>query len=244
MMPRPDFRLLVKQAGPAVVNISTERTANMRAMPFPFGPDMFRGNPFGNPFDDEFFSPWDGGRQPEPQQRKHTSLGSGFIISADGYIVTNNHVVEGAEVIRVNFESDGESREISYEAQVIGTDKETDLALLKVEAEKPLPFIAFGDSDKIEVGEWVVAIGNPFGLDHTVTAGILSAKFRNIGSNTLVRFLQTDASINPGNSGGPLLNMDGQVIGINTAIVAQGQGIGFAIPSTLAAQIIDDLTFL
>ena len=241
-LPRQDFRYLVKQAGPAVVNISTERTTTVRQMPFPFGNDMFRGHPF---FDDDFFSPWGGGggggRQGQPQQRKQSSLGSGFIISEDGYIVTNNHVVDGADTIKVNFEGNGGGTEESYDAEVIGTDKQTDLALLKINADKPLPFIKFGDSDAIEVGEWVVAIGNPFGLDHTVTAGILSAKFRNIGSNTLVRFLQTDASINPGNSGGPLINMAGEVIGINTAIAAQGQGIGFAIPSTLANSIINEL---
>jgi serine protease Do len=240
MMPRPDFKLLVKQTGPAVVNISTERTTTVRQSPFFFGPDMFRGHPF---FDDddsnEFFGPW-GGRNQAPQKRRQSSMGSGFIISPDGYLVTNNHVVEGAEVIRVNFKGATEKDE-AYEAEVIGADKETDLALLKIKTSKTLPHINFGDSDALEVGEWVVAIGNPFGLDNTVTAGILSAKFRNIGSNTLVRFLQTDASINPGNSGGPLINMDGEVIGINTAIAAQGQGIGFAIPSTLAKRIIDDL---
>jgi serine protease Do len=239
-MPRPDFKLLVKQAGPAVVNISTERTTVTRQSPFFFGPDLFRGHPF---FDDddmnEFFGPWGGRNQPQ-QKRRQSSMGSGFIISSDGYLVTNNHVVEGAEIIRVNFK-DATDRDDAYEAEVIGSDKETDLALLKIKTSKDLPYINFGDSDSLEVGEWVIAIGNPFGLDNTVTAGILSAKFRNIGSNTLVRFLQTDASINPGNSGGPLLNMDGEVIGINTAIAAQGQGIGFAIPSTLAKKIIDDL---
>ncbi|MDR1242589.1 MAG: Do family serine endopeptidase [Deltaproteobacteria bacterium] len=240
MMPRPDFKLLVKQAGPAVVNISTERTTVTRQSPFFFGPDLFRGHPF---FDDddmnEFFGPWGGRSQPQ-QKRRQSSMGSGFIISPDGYLVTNNHVVEGAEIIRVNFKG-ATDKDDAYEAEVIGADKETDLALLKIKTSKDLPYISFGDSDALEVGEWVVAIGNPFGLDNTVTAGILSAKFRNIGSNTLVRFLQTDASINPGNSGGPLLNMDGEVIGINTAIAAQGQGIGFAIPSTLAGKIIDDL---
>jgi serine protease Do len=240
LMPRPDFKLLVKQAGPAVVNISTERTTTVRQSPFFFGPDIFKGHPF---FDDddanEFFGPW-GGRSPSPQKRRQSSMGSGFIISSDGYLVTNNHVVEGAEIIRVNFKG-STNKDEAYEAEVIGADKETDLALLKIKSSVTLPYISFGDSDALEVGEWVVAIGNPFGLDNTVTAGILSAKFRNIGSNTLVRFLQTDASINPGNSGGPLLNMDGEVIGINTAIAAQGQGIGFAIPSTLAKKIIDDL---
>ncbi len=228
--PRTDFKDLVKEVGPAVVNISTERTAKMRAMPFPFNEDFDFFFPFGGP----------GGRQQQPQERKQTSLGSGFIISDDGYIVTNNHVIEGAEVIRVNFDSSNK-QDNSYEAKVIGTDKETDLALLKIEAPQKLPFIKFGDSDALEVGEWVVAIGNPLGLDHTVTAGILSAKFRNIDSSSLVRFLQTDASINPGNSGGPLINMRGEVIGINTAIAAQAQGIGFAIPSSLASDIIATL---
>lgn len=232
LSPRSDFKDLVKMVGPAVVNISTERTTTMRSMPFPFGPN----SPFGRDFE-FFFGPQ--GNMP-PQQRTQTSLGSGFIISEDGYIVTNNHVIEGADVVRVNFDSI-RNQETSIEAKVIGQDKETDLALLKIESTEKLPFIKFGDSDALEVGEWVVAIGNPFGLDHSVTAGILSAKFRNIDSSSLVRFLQTDASINPGNSGGPLINMKGEVIGINTAISAQGQGIGFAIPSTLAASIINDL---
>lgn len=231
LLPRNDFKDLVKKVGPAVVNISTERTTTTRPMPFPFG----QNNPFGRDFD-FFFGP----QFNAPQQRKQTSLGSGFIISEDGFIVTNNHVIEGADIVRVNFDSVA-NKETSYEAKVIGQDKETDLALLKIESKEKLPFVKFGDSDDLEVGEWVVAIGNPFGLDHSVTAGILSAKFRNIDSSSLVRFLQTDASINPGNSGGPLLNMKGEVIGINTAIAAQGQGIGFAIPSTLAETIIADL---
>lgn len=247
--PRYDFKDLVKQAGPAVVNISSERTANVPANPFH---EFFRGNPFGSgnggggPFGNDdfgfFFSPFD--QRQQMRQRKQTSLGSGFFISNDGYIVTNYHVIENADTIKVNFDAEpknGGNSESSYDAEVIGTDKQTDLALLKIKVEKPVPFITFGNSDELEVGEWVVAIGNPFGLDHSVTAGILSAKFRNIDSSSLVRFLQTDASINPGNSGGPLLNMKGEVIGINTAIVEQGQGIGFAIPSTLAKKVIDDL---
>lgn len=223
-----DFSVLVKKVGPAVVNISTERTAKMRPMPFPFGDDF------------EFFFPFGAPPNMQPQERKQTSLGSGFIISEDGYIVTNNHVIENADVVRVNFDP-VDTGEVSFEAKVIGTDKETDLALLKIETDRKLPFIKFGDSDALEVGEWVVAIGNPLGLDHTVTAGIMSAKFRNIDSSSLVRFLQTDASINPGNSGGPLLNLKGEVIGINTAIAAQAQGIGFAIPSSLAEDIINTL---
>lgn len=237
LLPRMDFKDLVKDVGPAVVNISTERTTTMRPMPFPFGQESPFGpnSPFGRDF--EFFF---GPQGNMPQQRKQTSLGSGFIISEDGYIVTNNHVIEGADVIRVNFDSI-DNQESSLEAKVIGQDRETDLALLKIESKDKLPFVKFGDSDALEVGEWVMAIGNPFGLDHSVTAGILSAKFRNIDSSSIVRFLQTDASINPGNSGGPLINMRGEVIGINTAIAAQGQGIGFAIPSTLASGIIDTL---
>lgn len=234
VIPRHDFRQLVKNAGPAVVNISTERTTTVRNSPFPFDDDFFRQSPFGDRFPSPFGAPG------QERQQKRSSLGSGFIISEDGYIVTNNHVIEEADVVRVNF-GDASDKENSYDAEVIGFDKETDLALLKIESKEKLPFIKFGDSDKLEVGEWVLAIGNPFGLDHSVTAGILSAKFRNIDSTSFVRFLQTDASINPGNSGGPLLNMDGEVIGINTAISAQGQGIGFAIPSSLASKIIEDL---
>ena len=232
--PPADFTDLVKKASPAVVNVSTEKTEEMRSgrrfSPFgPFGQD---------PFFDEFFNQFGQNNQGQRQSRKRSSLGSGFIISADGYIVTNNHVVEGADVIRVTMQDS--SKEKSYTASVVGTDPDTDLALLKVEASN-LPFLAFGDSDVLEVGSWVVAIGNPLGLDHTVTAGILSAKGRNIQSGSYDDYLQTDASINPGNSGGPLLNMEGKVIGINTAIARQAQGIGFAIPSTMAEKIIDAL---
>ena len=161
-------------------------------------------------------------------------------MSADGYIVTNNHVVADADVIRVTLDQDNGKSE-SFTATLIGADEETDLALLKVDIKKDLPFLNFGNSDALKVGEWLLAIGNPFGLDHTVTAGILSAKNRNIHAGPFDNFLQTDASINPGNSGGPLLNMQGQVVGINTAIIASGQGIGFAIPSNMAAKIIDQI---
>lgn len=228
-----DFASLVKNAGPAVVNINTEKIVELRS----------RGQfPFPSPFDDFFkdmpgFS--DEFNNQTPRQRKQRSLGSGFVISSDGYIVTNHHVVEGADSISVSFD-DRENREQTYKAKLIGSDKLTDLAILKIEA-KDLPFLKFGDSDALEVGEWVLAIGNPFGLDHTVTAGILSAKGRSIRSNPFDSFLQTDASINPGNSGGPLLNMAGEVIGINAAIIANGQGIGFAIPSNMAKEIIATL---
>lgn len=177
--------------------------------------------------------------QQAPRQHKQRSLGSGFIISADGYIVTNHHVVDGADTINVSFD-DASGKEDSHKAELIGSDKITDLALLKI-SQKNLPYLKMGDSDAVSVGEWVLAIGNPFGLDHTVTAGIISAKGRNIRSNPFDSFLQTDASINPGNSGGPLLNMEGEVIGINAAIIANGQGIGFAIPSNMAKEIIEKL---
>lgn len=228
-----DFRDLVKSAMPAVVNISTERTEQMRPSRSPF--DFFRGHPDL----DRFFGPFEEFYNQAPRERKTASLGSGFIISADGYIVTNNHVVEGADVIRVNMGSRN-SKDQQYPAEVIGTDPETDLALIKIKA-NDLPFLKFGDSDALEVGEWVVAIGSPLGLDHTVTAGIVSAKGRNIQSGSYDDYLQTDASINRGNSGGPLLNMDGEVIGINTAIAQRAQGIGFAIPSSMAKKIILDL---
>ncbi|MFV0349803.1 MAG: DegQ family serine endoprotease [Halodesulfovibrio sp.] len=235
----PDFTALAKKAGPAVVNISTEKTvevSNNKGLQ-----DFLRNHPRGTPFDD-FFDQFDQffGNRGDQQPRKERSLGSGFIISADGYVVTNNHVIENADLIRVNIET-GKTSSESLIAKVIGTDPETDLALLKVDVNRTLPFIEFGNSDDLEVGEWVMAIGNPFGLDHTVTAGIVSAKGRNIRSGPFDNYLQTDASINPGNSGGPLINGDGEVIGINTAIIARGQGIGFAIPSNMAKRIINQL---
>jgi serine protease Do len=152
-------------------------------------------------------------------------------------VVTNNHVVEKADEIQVILKGGDDS----FPAEIVGRDPETDLALLKIEAERDLPTLGFGNSDQLQVGQWVMAIGNPFGLDHTVTAGIISAKGRVIGAGPYDNFLQTDASINPGNSGGPLLNMDGEVVGINTAIVAAGQGIGFAIPASMAEEIISEL---
>ena len=233
-----DFRDLVKNAMPAVVNISTERTEQIRGGGMPFG-GMFRGHPDM----ERFFGPFEGqpggpGQQP-PQERRTGSLGSGFLISADGYIVTNNHVIENADTIKVSIGGKTKADDL-IEAEVIGTDPETDLALLKIKAEN-LPYLNFGDSDALEVGEWVVAIGSPLGLHHTVTSGIVSAKGRNIQSGSYDDFLQTDASINRGNSGGPLLNMAGEVIGINTAIAQRAQGIGFAIPSSMAKQIIEQL---
>ncbi len=228
----PNFVPLVQSAGKAVVNISTEKKVMQRGgMPS----EMFRGLP---PEFERFFEQFEGGRNAQPRTQR--SLGTGFLIPADGYIVTNNHVVAGADTVLVNLQG-STGKDHSLKAQVIGTDEETDIALLKVKADTPLPFLNFGDSDKMEVGEWVLAIGNPFGLGHTVTAGILSAKGRNIQSGPFDNFLQTDASINPGNSGGPLINMEGKVIGINTAIIASGQGIGFAIPSSMAERIVNQL---
>ncbi|OGR22804.1 MAG: peptidase [Desulfobacterales bacterium RIFOXYA12_FULL_46_15] len=225
------FSELARQAKPGVVNIQTEKTIEGGGRVF----RHFFGSPHGGNQEmfDEFFAPF---LNQQPQSRKESSLGSGFIISEDGYIVTNNHVIKDADQIKVILHDNKE-----YEAAVIGTDPMTDLALIKIEA-KNLMALKFGSSSKAEVGSWVVAIGSPFGLEQTVTAGIVSAKGRILGSGPYDDFIQTDASINPGNSGGPLLNLDGEVIGINTAIVKSGQGIGFAIPSDLATGIISQLT--
>jgi serine protease Do len=231
MVPK-NFSHLAEVARPAVVNIRTEKTVQGGGKVF----RHFFGNPFGgrerDPFRD-FFGPFEEGPSKEFKQR---SLGSGFIIDKEGFIVTNNHVVEGADQIKVRL-----SNEKEYEATVVGRDPKTDLALIKIEGAKDLVPLPVGDSDDQEVGTWVVAIGSPFGLEQTVTAGIVSAKGRIIGSGPYDDFIQTDASINPGNSGGPLINMNGEVIGINTAIVASGQGIGFAIPINMAKDIISQL---
>ncbi len=230
-LPPDSFSNLAESASPAVVNIRTVKTIKGGGRVF----RHFKKGPFGDDdpmrdFFDRFFD--------EDQKRdfKQRSLGSGFIIDKDGYIVTNNHVIDNADKIVVILNDEKE-----FEAQIVGRDKNTDLALIKIESNHNLPVLRFGDSDALKVGQWVVAIGNPFGLEQTVTAGIVSAKGRVIGSGPYDDFIQTDASINPGNSGGPLLNMKGEVIGINTAIVAGGQGIGFAIPVNLAKNIIVQL---
>ncbi|WP_319582005.1 Do family serine endopeptidase [uncultured Pseudodesulfovibrio sp.] len=225
----PVFTELAAKAGKAVAFISTEKTTKGPSM------EQFRQQvPEGHPFH-EFFKRFDQFFGPQGQQpRKMLGQGSGFVISSDGLIVTNNHVINGADKVTVRFQDDKKE----YPATVVGADQETDLAVIRIKPDHSLPTLKFGDSDDLQVGEWVLAIGNPFGLDNTVTAGIISAKHRIIGAGPFDNFLQTDASINPGNSGGPLLNMDGEVIGINTAINAAAENIGFAIPSTQAAKVI------
>ncbi len=220
------FADLVERVSPAVVNI---RVTKMEPMNFDgFGGED--GAPFG-PFFERFF-----GRLPHGQPMPQRRAGSGFIISVDGQVVTNNHVVEGAREIVVKL-ADGQE----YPATVVGRDPKTDLALLKIAPKKNLPTVTLGDSKTLRVGDWVVAIGNPLGLSNTVTAGIVSAKGRELGAGPYDDFIQTDAPINPGNSGGPLINLRGEVVGINTAIAAGGQGIGFAIPVGTAKLVVPEL---
>lgn len=230
----PDFSELAEQIDPCIVNISTTMTVKSR--------DMFRGFRFHGP--GQQFGPQ--GRDPfeeffeyfgVPRQgMKRRSLGSGFVIDKEGYILTNNHVVQEADSITVVFVDESEA-----EAKVIGKDPKTDLALIKVDVDRDLPVAPLGNSETLEVGDWVLAIGNPFGLKFTLTAGIVSAKGREIGAGPYDDFIQTDASINPGNSGGPLINMKGEVVGINSAIIAGGTGIGFAIPINMATELLPQL---
>ncbi|MFU8819138.1 MAG: DegQ family serine endoprotease [Desulfurivibrio sp.] len=234
------FADLAEKLGPSVVNIYTTQTVKSPASPHPFFfdgenlPEMFRR------FFEEMPSPHPR-QQPQqpPREMRRTSLGSGVIISADGYIVTNNHVVENADSINIrltNFEE--------YDARIVGRDPKTDLALLKIEAKNSLPAVRMGDSEALRVGDWVLAIGNPFGFEQTVTAGIVSGKGRSLGSGPYENFIQTDASINPGNSGGPLFNLQGEMVGINTAIYSRGGGnigIGFAIPVNMAKNIVGQI---
>jgi serine protease Do len=229
----PDFVSLAKKMRPVVVNISTTQVSEGRE-----GPQEF-ASPFGeeDPFND-FWRRFFGGPAPRGPQRQR-SLGSGFLIDSDGSILTNNHVVENATKIVVKLSDDEE-----YEAKVVGRDPKTDIAVIRIDGKANLPFASLGDSDRLEVGEWVVAIGNPFGLDSTVTSGIVSAKGRHIGQGPYDNFIQTDASINPGNSGGPLINLRGEVIGINTAIFSRSGGnigIGFAIPINLVKEVLPQL---
>ena len=225
------FSSLSEMTSPSVVNIRTVKTIKGGGRVF----RHFSRNPFGkdDPMED-FFEKFFGEK---PQQEfKQRSLGSGFIIDKEGYIVTNNHVIENADRIKVKLNNGKE-----FDAEIIGRDPNTDIALIKIKPASHLPVVKMGNSDALKVGQWVIAIGSPFGLEHTVTAGIVSAKGRVIGSGPYDDFIQTDASINPGNSGGPLINMKGEVVGINTAIIASGQGIGFAIPISLAKGIINQL---
>ena len=215
----PDsFSEIVKLRAKTVVNISTTKIVKRKVEPFPFMPR----------------SPLE-----EPKKFRRHSLGSGVIIDQAGYILTNYHVIDRAEDIRVRLWDETE-----FPAQVVGKDEKTDLALLKIEPDRPLPVAPLGDSDKLEVGDWVIAIGNPFGFSHTVTAGIVSAKGRVLGTGPYDDFIQTDAAINPGNSGGPLFNIDAEVVGISTAIFSTSGGnigIGFAIPINVAKQIVKSL---
>ena len=224
----PDFVKLTKQLKPAVVNISTSKTADAHSSMLNQFDSQHRD------FFEDFFENFFQGR--EIPQHKQKSLGSGFIISEDGYILTNDHVVDDADEITVQL-AGGKT----YSAIVKGIDQKLDLALLKIDSSETLPTVKLGNSEQLEIGEWVMAIGNPFGLEQTVTVGIVSAKGRVIGAGPYDNFIQTDASINPGNSGGPLFNTRGEVVGINTAIVAGGQGIGFAIPINAAKNILPQL---
>jgi len=223
---------LVERLSPSVVNIKVTKVEKASG-PGIMGP----GDPFGenSPFGDlfrQFF-----GRMPQgPREFRRQGAGSGFIIRGDGLIVTNNHVVEGAKEVTVTLADKEE-----YPAKVVGRDPKTDIALVKIDPKRTLTVAPLGDSDGIRVGEWVVAIGNPFGLNNTVTAGIVSAKGRVIGAGPYDDFIQTDASINPGNSGGPLFDLNGQVVGINSAIISDGQGIGFAVPVNMLKSLLPQL---
>jgi serine protease Do len=221
------FADLAEKVQGSVVNIQTTKKISQRqgVSPFPrFGPS----DPFDN-FFDKFF-------EGMPRERTNRSLGSGFIVSKDGAILTNNHVVSQADEIQVEL-SDGRK----FKAEVVGKDERTDIAVIKIKGGGDLPYASLGDSGKIRPGDWVMAIGNPFGLEHTVTVGVVSAMGRRLGGGPYAKFIQTDASINPGNSGGPLFNLKGEVIGINTMIYAGGQGIGFAIPINLAKDLMPQL---
>lgn len=227
------FVQVAKMVKPAVVMITTEKTVTYRYW-----------NPFEDDFFDRFFEDFGIPRfrqqQPKTYKKKQEGLGSGFIVDEDGYILTNNHVIQGVDKILVKL-MDSERK---YEAKIIGTDSRTDLALIKIDAGRKLPVVVLGDSDTIEIGEWAIAIGNPMGLEETVTVGVISAKGRSVlGTSPYEDFIQTDAAINPGNSGGPLVNIKGEVIGINTAIIApyMAQNIGFAIPINIAKKVFKEL---
>ena len=228
------FADLAEELSPAVVNISTATVLKEGENQHSFGDEE---SPFREFFGDEFFKRFFGDRPQRPFKKR--SLGSGFIINSEGYIITNNHVVAEADEVVVILEEGDE-----YPAEVVGSDEKTDIALIKIEPKNGLPTCRLGDSDKSRVGDWVLAIGNPFGLGHTVTAGIISAKGRELGAGAYDDFIQTDAAINPGNSGGPLFDTAGNVVGINSAIYSRSggnQGIGFAIPINLVKAIVSQL---
>jgi serine protease Do len=226
-----NFSDLAEKVRPGVVNIQVVKKVKNVG----FGFRNFPSNPFkeNNPFGD-FFGPFPEGNPPRGFEQR--GVGSGFVMSREGYILTNNHVVEDADQINVKLANGKE-----YEGKIVGRDPKTDLALVKIEGASDLHPLKLGNSEDLKVGSWVVAVGSPFGLEQTVTAGIVSAKGRVIGSGPYDNFIQTDASINPGNSGGPLINMKGEVVGINTAIIASGQGIGFAIPINMAKEVAPQL---
>lgn len=220
----PDIASIVKKVSPAVVNIETTSQSS-----------GFEG---GNSYHrDSYFRQFFGGEMPYDYQNQ--GVGSGFIINKEGYILTNEHVIDG--VTEINVKVAGSEK--PYKAKVIGSDSTLDLAVIKIDADKDLSYLQMGDSNKVNVGDWAIAIGSPYGLDHTVTAGLVSAKGRpvTIDSRQFKNLLQTDAAINPGNSGGPLLNLAGEVIGINTAVNAEGQGIGFAIPTSTIEDVLEEL---
>ena len=263
--PNPFVRI-AKEVGPAVVNINTQtlpkqsennpRHFHGRSLPVPQNPDGDDNGDQGqgdNGFQD-FFNRFFGGQIPggpdqgdQDSQGVQESLGSGFIVDSKGYIITNDHVIDKADKIYVKLSTDPDSQDLGRPAHVIGVDKATDLAVIKIDTDKPLPTVKLGNSDDVQVGDWVEAIGSPFALSQTVTAGIISAKNRTIepgASGQFQHFLQTDAAINPGNSGGPLLDMNGDVIGVNTAIYTQSagyEGIGFAMPSNTVVSVYNDL---
>ena len=269
VVPPNEFVKIAHQVAPAVVNINTEtlpkQSANKNRRNFrgripqnPQGPDdnpdddqQGQGQGQGQGNFQDFFNHFFGGQAPDQEGGDdgtvRESLGSGFIVDPKGYIITNNHVVEKADKIYVKLSTDPDTQDLGRPARVIGTDKATDLAVIKIDTSSPLPTVKLGNSDSAQVGDWVEAIGSPFALSQTVTAGIISAKNRTIepgASGQFQHFIQTDAAINPGNSGGPLLNMNGEVIGVNTAIFTQSagyQGIGFAMPSNTVAEIYNDL---
>ena len=222
------FVNVVKQAKPAVVHIKVEKTTT--SSPHGLGPEDM----FNNPFFEQFFGPQF--RRQQPQEHKQHGQGSGFIISKDGFILTNNHVVDGADSIKVTL---ADNRD--FDAKIIGTDPQTDVALIKISDPENLPVLPLGDSSNLEAGEWVIAIGNPFGLSQTVTVGVVSATGRSsVGISEYENFIQTDAAINPGNSGGPLLNGRGEAVGINTALFSRTggyMGIGFAIPINMVKSV-------